>query len=146
MSLFDDESVFLLATFTFAVASEFSREADGDYLVDDRGNRQAIAEQTEVKFKLSPLGASTSSNDPRRPTTYTERYSALVVSSSEGVSLPTGIFPGDSGQGEIRGRACTCTIESLQQSGVAPAVADVLGDKVTLSVQYQQGSANAVDF
>ncbi|MBW4636339.1 MAG: hypothetical protein KME30_32020 [Iphinoe sp. HA4291-MV1] len=136
-SPFSDPEVFQHATFVFRAPTEQFNA------VNPRGHRVTEGQEIEITFYLRPAGGGnqTPHQDENQ---LIESYTGIVVSGN--LRFPKELQPGDSGSGEIRGRACIATIKSLAQSSVSPILVDgdqpAIGEKVTLEVSYRSRSGS----
>ena len=135
VSPFDDRTIFQHATFTFKIANGVKQLE-----TNKRGFPVVNTTEVKVRFKLSPGGDRTMQEVRKGAgVMYEETYSARVLSGN--LKLPKGIYPEDTGEGEINGKKCTATVKGIAQSGVYPVVGAVLGDKVTIAVKYHSNNA-----
>ena len=121
--------VFRSALITFKVA-------DGDSVIDERGNRKTPGRELLVKFYVKPSGGSSAREESGLNTGSTS-ISAYVLEVNEVAAkdFPLEIKPGDVGVGSIDGRAIAAKVENVSQSSVV-AVTQALGQRVQLSISY----------
>ncbi|MBW4633554.1 MAG: hypothetical protein KME30_17145 [Iphinoe sp. HA4291-MV1] len=123
-TVYDDEELFQLTTFVFNVVTTQNNR-------DERGLVKTTGQSIPVKFKIKPQGGNSEARE--QGSFSTENYKCNCV---DPIVLPKEIKVGDIGLGIINGRACTCRVTSIGQSGVSPLTVEILGEKVTLQVTY----------